>query len=50
MFYNPMHLPGMDEPSSCGGRYHHQLVRTEQGWRSRHLVEETRWFLNSPFG
>ena len=50
MFYNPMHLPGMSEPSFCGGRYRHQMVRTEQGWRSRHLVEENRWFLNSPFG
>ena len=49
MFYNPMQLPGMDAPSFCGGRYHHQVVRTEDGWRSRRLVEENRWFLNSPF-
>ncbi len=49
MFYNPMQLPGMDAPSYCGGRYHHQAVRTERGWRSRRLVEENRWFLNSPF-
>jgi len=50
MFYNPMQLPGMDEPSFCGGRYHHLAVRTEDGWRSRRLVEENRWFLNPPFG
>ena len=49
MFYNPMHLPGMAEPSFCGGRYHHRLVRTGDGWRSVHLLEENRWFLNSPF-
>ena len=46
MFYNPMQLPGMDEPSFCGGFYHHDLVRTPDGWRSRRLVEENRWFLN----
>jgi hypothetical protein len=47
-FYNPMQLPGMDQPSSCGGYYRHQLVRTPDGWRSRHLVEDNRWFLNPP--
>jgi hypothetical protein len=46
MFFNPMQLPGMSEPSSCGGFYHHDLVRTADGWRSRRLVEENRWFLN----
>ena len=46
MFYNPMMLPGKDEPSSCGGFYHHDLVRTDGGWKSRRLVEENRWFLN----
>lgn len=48
MFYNPMMLPGMDAPSVCGGFYHHDLVRTPGGWKSRRLVEETRWFLNPP--
>ena len=48
MFYNPMQLPGMDGPSQCGGYYHHDLVRTPDGWRSRRLVEENRWFLNPP--
>ncbi|MEX5713402.1 nuclear transport factor 2 family protein [Parafrankia sp. FMc6] len=46
MFYNPMHLPGMDQPSFCGGYYHHDMVRTEVGWRSERLVEENQWFVN----
>ena len=50
MFYNPMQLPGMTEPSYCGGYYHHELVRTPSGWRSRHLREENVWFVNSPAG
>ena len=49
MFYNPMQLPGMDEPSSCGGYYFHDLVRTPEGWKSRRLVEQNRWFIN-PMG
>ena len=48
MFYNPMHLPDMAEMSSCGGYYHHQLVRTKDGWRSRDLREENVWFTNAP--
>src|SRR5205823_3766852 len=50
MFYNPMQLPGMDEPSFCGGFYHHDLVRTAAGWKSTRLVEENRWFLNPMTG
>ena len=48
MFYNPMHLPGMSELSYCGGYYHHELLRTPHGWRSRNLREENVWFVNSP--
>jgi hypothetical protein len=48
MFYNPMQLPGMAEMSSCGGYYHHELVRTSDGWRSRRLVEDNVWFANPP--
>ncbi len=48
MFYNPMQLPGMDEQSYCGGYYTHQLVRTPEGWKSEHLVEENVWFANQP--
>ncbi|WP_102143515.1 nuclear transport factor 2 family protein [Mycobacterium hubeiense] len=48
MFYNPMQLPGMSEMSSCGGYYEHELVRTPDGWRSRHLREDNVWFVNGP--
>ncbi|TVS89063.1 nuclear transport factor 2 family protein [Mycobacterium helveticum] len=48
MFYNPMQLPGMAELSYCGGYYHHELVRTADGWRSRNLREENVWFVNPP--
>jgi len=48
MFYNPMQLPGMAELSYCGGYYHHDLVRTPEGWRSRNLREESLWFVNAP--
>ena len=48
MFYNPMQLPGMSEPSACGGYYHHELVRTTGGWRSRSLREDNVWFVNPP--
>jgi 3-phenylpropionate/cinnamic acid dioxygenase small subunit len=48
MFYNPMQLPGMTGMSSCGGYYHHELVRTPDGWRSRSLREENVWFDNEP--
>jgi 3-phenylpropionate/cinnamic acid dioxygenase small subunit len=48
MFYNPMQLPGMAELSSCGGNYHHDLVRTPEGWKSERLVEENLWFVNPP--
>lgn len=50
LFYNPMRPPGMTDMSYCGGYYHHQLVRTPDGWRSRHLREENVWFVNSPAG
>lgn len=48
MFYNPMQLPGMTEPSACGGYYHHELTRTTDGWRSHRLREENIWFANRP--
>jgi hypothetical protein len=46
MFFNPMQLPGMDADSSTGGYYFHELVRTPDGWKSEHLVEQPVWFLN----
>ncbi len=48
MFYNPMQLPGMNELSYCGGYYHHDLLRTADGWKSERLVEENLWFTNGP--
>jgi hypothetical protein len=41
-------LPGMTELSYCGGYYHHELVRTSDGWRSRNLREKNIWFINAP--
>jgi 3-phenylpropionate/cinnamic acid dioxygenase small subunit len=46
MFYNPMQLPGIDGLAYSGGNYHHQVVRTPEGWRSERLVEETKWSVN----
>jgi len=45
-FYNPMQLPGLAESSACGGYYDHDFVRTPSGWKSRHLIEESCWFVN----
>lgn len=50
MFFNPMQLPGVEGSSSTGGYYHHDFVRTSDGWKSEHLVEEPVWFLNRPGG
>lgn len=50
MFHNPMQLPGIDGITTCGGRYHHEMVRTPDGWRSRSLREENLWFTNPPAG
>lgn len=48
MFLNPMQHPDLADISVCGGYYHHRLVRTADGWKSEHLVEENRWFKNRP--
>ena len=50
MFFNPMQIPGVEGSSSTGGYYHHDFVRTPEGWKSEHLVEEPVWFLNRPGG
>jgi hypothetical protein len=50
MFYNPTLIQGMPELCTFGGYYHHEMVRTQDGWRSRHLREEMMWTLNSPKG
>lgn len=44
---NPLITTGPDGKQSimeCGGYYRHQVVRTENGWRSRHMVDEMLWF------
>lgn len=48
MFYNPMRLPGAAELTYCGGNYHHEVVRTADGWKSCRLTEESLWFSNHP--
>jgi ketosteroid isomerase-like protein len=48
MFVNPFQVPGYDSVSCCGGYYHHTMIRTADGWRSRALREETMWFVNPP--
>lgn len=45
-FLNPMVLPQPDGSEllwEFGGLYHHDLVRSDAGWRSRRLVEELCW-------
>jgi ketosteroid isomerase-like protein len=45
-FYNPMAIDNADGSSfflEVGGIYHHELVRTAAGWRSRHLHEQLVW-------
>lgn len=46
--FNPMLFPGMNEPTYFGGYYHHDVVRTPDGWRSRGLREEIIWSINAP--
>ena len=48
MFNNPMRLSDGDTWFT-GGWYHHDLVRTADGWRSRKLREESAWFDRAPF-
>jgi hypothetical protein len=50
-FVNPMVIAQPDGPEllwEFGGYYHHALVRTAQGWRSRELVEELVWRRTAP--
>jgi len=45
-FHNPMPLTGPDGATKIvqfGGLYHHRMVRTPDGWRSRRLHEEIVW-------
>jgi hypothetical protein len=45
-FHNPMGIPqdeGPDHLVELGGIYHHDFVRTPDGWRSRRLLEQLVW-------
>lgn len=45
-FHNPMMLAtgdGTETLVELGGIYHHEMVRTPAGWRSRRLLEELVW-------
>jgi hypothetical protein len=45
-FHNPMPMDdgqGGQKIVEFGGLYHHEMVRTDDGWRSRRLVEEVVW-------
>ena len=47
MVHNPLKLPNTPLWAT-GGWYHHELVRTREGWRSRSLIEEASWFDGVP--
>ena len=47
MFHNPMTMPD-GSTWFTGGWYHHELVRADEGWRSRNLVEESAYFHGMP--
>lgn len=47
MFFNPMSMPD-GSTWFTGGWYHHRVIRTPEGWRSRELVEESSWFAGMP--
>ena len=48
LFYNPTRFTDVAELATFGGYYHHDLVRTPDGWRSTNLREEMVWTTNSP--
>ena len=48
LFYNPFRAVWVEKFSTAGGYYHHTLVRTAEGWKSRKLVEENRWIQDAP--
>ncbi|OHU63959.1 nuclear transport factor 2 family protein [Mycobacteroides chelonae] len=44
-YINPMtyEVDGTEGHYQSGGIYHHQMVRTQQGWRSQSLIEQELW-------
>jgi hypothetical protein len=50
-FVNPMVIARAQGPAQLwefGGYYHHELIRTGCGWRSRQLIEELVWKRGAP--
>ncbi|KAA1395684.1 nuclear transport factor 2 family protein [Aeromicrobium ginsengisoli] len=48
-FHNPMTMDdgaGGEKVVELGGLYHHTMIRTPDGWRSRELREEVVWRRN----
>jgi hypothetical protein len=43
MWFNAVRLPNTSQNSYFGGRWHHEMVRTSDGWRSRNLRLEVVW-------
>jgi hypothetical protein len=43
MWFSAVQLPGITETRFFGGRWRHDMVRTDDGWRSRKLVLEVIW-------
>ena len=48
LYFLPTQLPGSAEPSFYGGCYHHDFVRTPEGWKSERLVAQGLWSANAP--
>jgi len=50
-FHNPMGLPAEGNALTvfwCGGRYIDELVRTSQGWRIKHRIDEVQYMQGLP--
>ena len=45
MFFNPAVVSGARHLAFRSGLYHHEFIRTDDGWKSRRFVEEVEWSL-----
>ena len=43
MWFNVVRLPNASQNGYFGGRWHHEMIRTSDGWRSRNLRLEVVW-------
>jgi hypothetical protein len=50
MMMRAMQLPSVEGPSFAGSYYHHDMVRTPEGWKSKRFSEEPIWMTNRPSG